>query len=229
MDLNGQKPPKRRRMKTCYDRSRDIMRSFYPINQSGSKQAIVAMDPAFEFFPTVTIAKTGQAGVKLPHYAFKTLCDSALYITDYFTDHHDGVDVVNLAPEVIASFEQQYGEKVVTFCNNVQTNGAESVTLNELSWQRFVGLLELLKHNFMEQESWTFDAQQLYEALKEYCKSYFTGQSENHTNMKQLGDFLATLALEELIYVPREECRMDIQRAFLEMKYFCKFDLAGSL
>jgi hypothetical protein len=187
------------------------------------------MDPAYEFLPTVTIAKTGQPGVKLPHYAFKTLCASMSYISDYFTDHHDGDCVVNLAPEVVVNFGHQYGAKIILICNNVQTNNNEFVTINETTWMNFVGIFELITYIFQRQESWTRDAQVLYEAIREYCKAYFTGQTENHTDMKHLKIFLAQLQLEDLVFVNREECTVDIKRAFMEMKYFCIYDLAGCM
>jgi DNA-binding protein Fis len=123
------KKPDRKPAKETFDKTREILRCVFPLCKSGSKQIIIGMDSAYEFFPMVTIAKTGRPGVKLPHYAFKTLCDSVEYISDYFTEHHDGQTVVNLAPEIIVEFENQYGQRVITFCSNVSTNNSQRVTI----------------------------------------------------------------------------------------------------
>jgi len=212
-----------------FDKTRDIMRCIYPITKSASKQIIVAMDPIFEFLPCVTIAKTGMAGVKLPHYAFKNLCSSEAYISDYFTEHHDGDNVVNLGPEVVVEFHKQYKSRVISFCTDVQTNGAQRVTIVESTWKELKKIFELVTYVFKQQETWTIDAQQLYESLREHCKSYFPGQTDNHTNMEQLKEFLQGLKLEDLDFVQRQECYLDVERAFMEMKIICAYDIAGSM
>lgn len=212
-----------------FDVTREILRCIFPLCKSGSKQIIIGLDSCFEFFPTVTIAKTGKPGVKLPHYAFKTLCDSLDYISDYFTLHHDGKTVVNLAPEIIIEFGMQYGKRVITFCGDVQTNNAQKVTIMGPTWAYLRNMMDLLLYVFNQQESWTIDAQNLFMALRDHCRAYFPGHADNHTDMDQLAKFMKELRFEEIDYSPRQECFMDVQRAFYEMKYFCSFDVMGNI
>lgn len=172
----------------------------------------------------MTIAKTGRPGVKLPHYAFKTLCDSQDYISDYFSEHHDGTTVVNLSPEISVEFGMQYGKRVITFCADVQTSNAERVTIIGATWDKFRNMVDLLCYIFNQQETWTLDAQNLYVALREHVQAHFPGHTENHSDMLQLEKFMTELRFQDLHYVPRQECYMDVERVFYEMKYFCTFD-----
>jgi hypothetical protein len=220
---------KKRKQFEALDVTREIFRCIFPLCKSGSKQIIIGLDSCYEFFPTVTIAKTGRPGVKLPHYAFKTLCDSLEYISEYFSGHHDGTTVVNLAPEIIVEFGNQYGKRVITFCSDVQTNNEQRVTIVGATWAHFRKMLDLIYYLFNQQESWTLDAQILFAVLREHCKLYFPGHAEKHTDMNQLEKFMKDLTLGDIDYTPRQECRMDVERAFLEMKNFCSFDTMGNI
>lgn len=212
-----------------FDVTREIFRCIFPLCKSGSKQIIIGLDSCYEFFPVVTIAKTGKPGVKLPHYAFKTLCDSLEYISDYFSLHHDGKTVVNLAPEIIIEFGMQYGKRVITFCAEVQTNNIQKVTIMGPTWEHLRNMLDLICYIFKQHETYTVDAQLLFVALRDHCKAYFPGHADNHTDMPQLEKFMKELRLEEIEFVPRQECFMDIERAFFEMKHFCSFDVMGNI
>jgi hypothetical protein len=220
---------KKRKQFEAFDVTREIFRCIFPLCKSGSKQIIIGLDSTYEFFPTVTIAKTGRPGVKLPHYAFKTLCDSLEYISDYFSAHHDGKTVVNLAPEIIVEFGNQYGKRVISFVADVQTNNEQRVTIVGATWEHLRKMLDLICYLFNQQESWTLDAQILFAVLREHCKTYFSGHADNHTDMNQLEKFMKELNLSDIDFTPRQECKMDVERAFYEMKYFCSFDTMGNI
>jgi hypothetical protein len=209
-----------------FDKTRDILRCVYPLNRSASKQIIISLDPSFEFMPAATISPTGKRGVKLPHYAFNTLCDSLHYITEYFNGTHEGQSTVNLAPEIVMTFEHQYGKKVLTFRSEVDTNQCLSVTIQEPTWLYFKKLLPLLRHNFEQLLTYSMDCQQLCAALRAYCRQNFPGRTENYTDMNQFEDFLGAIQLSDIDFAPRQECFMDIDRAFMELTRFCAFDLA---
>jgi len=212
-----------------FDKTRDILRCIFPMNKSAGKTVILAMDPNFNFQPMVTFSKTGKPGVKMTAFAFRNLCRNTEYITDFFTEHHDGEQVVNLSPETVVSFEKQYGKKVLVFTTEINTNESRSVVIQEPTWTYLKTLFGLLNLLIDQQETYTKDAQQLYDDLIRYCKSYFTAQQENHTDMSRLEEFLREVTLMDIGFAAPEECYLDVERAFLEMKLFCIYDLAGSL
>jgi hypothetical protein len=97
------------------------------------------------------------------------------------------------------------------------------------TWEDFRKMLDLICYLFNQQESWTLDAQILFAALCEHCKAYISGHAENHTDMNQLEKFMKELNVGDIDFTQRQECKMDVERAFYEMKYFCSFDTMGNI
>jgi len=219
---------KRKKQVELCDKTGQILRTTFGINKSASKVITLGLDIQYEFLPSVVLSKPGQQGVKLPHYAFQNLLQNIIFISDYFDGSHDGRADVNLGPEEVVQFTKLHGNKAVNIKSNLAVSDKVFVCLTAPSWIEFRRILPLVMYVYQQLEASTVEAQKLYTNLKQAVETGFYGEeTAGHTNFPALESYLDKLPIEDIGYLPTEETALNIERAFLEMKLFCMYDLSS--
>ena len=215
-------------------KTNEVVRSIYPINKSGSKQIIVALDPAIDFLPVLTIGKPGWSGVRLDVEAWKYICDAEEYITNFFNGESDtGVfeNVIHISNEEKLTFHMQYGRHVMCIASVME--GGPTVTLARTSWEGLLNVKKCINHQLDVLGSCSAEAFDFFATFVKAIKDRLPSEIVEHKTaphvnvMKVFEKHVKELTFDCVMFAPYEHTHLDTKQLFLELQCFCVVNLAG--
>lgn len=210
-------------------KTREICRVIYPLNASGSKQIIIAMDPDDNFFPVITIGKPGWSGYQLSVETFECLVKNVQFISDYFNNPSEEYTTLQLSASDLVTFRKNWGKHLICISNVLDSS--LQVTIAKSTWDCLVDILPLLTDVMNMYQRWQSDAFYLFVALAKRLKQCLP--STTVMNLPIIEDkisFQNTLRgidFYSLDYEGQHDTMLNLQRLFREMQYFCAEYLAS--
>jgi hypothetical protein len=198
------------------DRTKQIMRHIYPINNSGSKQIVIGCDPQADFRPAITIRKPGYRGVVLSHEGSKMLLDEIQVLYAYCNGDSDDKDLkqLELNQGETVDFGYSMQKKAIFIKKDLGDSQHANMILTGSTLMFIADLFDLILYIF---DLLTYNADKiknLYDMMQAKL------QLEPATK-KQL---IKTLEPNDMNYTP-PNLSMDYARAFLELRKFCELEL----
>jgi hypothetical protein len=113
--------PDTQKKRDVFDKCRNVLRTVYPINKSGSKIATTTLDVA-TFNPCVTFSKPGYIGVKLDYDSYIELMYAKNNITAYlFGNYKPPLSVVALLENLILEYTLLYKKPGINIISDRNT------------------------------------------------------------------------------------------------------------
>jgi hypothetical protein len=216
--------------KPVFEKTREVLRHVYPANASGSKIVTISLDPALDFEPVVTFAKTGFSGVKLDPPAFYGISDNAEFISAYFRGEVSEAGQMQLSHDITLAFERSYGNLAIVLKQGVQSQAEKSVTLAGPTWTYVCNLLPLLQHIHKQLSFSTACVNQMCEDMVRHIGSNFRPAGGNVPRLSELETYMKTMLPQDVPDPDNPEGPvLDKERIFYELRHFCMFDIAGAL
>lgn len=210
-------------------KTREICRVIYPLNNCGSKQIIIAMDPSEEFMPVVTIGKTGWSGYRLGSEALDVLTQNLDYINDFFTQSSEFYAPLHLSAVDSVEFRKSWGKHMICFTNKLDSQS--KVCLAQSTWGGFLEVLPLLHQVNQMYKSWQSEASAVFVAICKYMKTCLPPATleqlpivEEPTKFRAI---LKSIAFENITYEGNTNTMLDLQKCFLEIRTFCQEHIAS--
>jgi hypothetical protein len=218
----------------------NIFRSVFPCNKSSSKQLIVALEPAFDFLPSVTICKPGMAGVLMPEDVYVTLMQCTGTLSRFFTTNcapnndmapfkGDPVfERLNLGRNYAAVLH--YGKnlmKLMTLVYNPRGERSREVCFTETTWDHLNDMKKLIAHILVKYNSYAPSALALYNLVAGLVRREFVTTNSKVVDRNTCYELIKTF-ISNLTEIKKEEevddvhdPHFDQQRAVEEIKLYC--------
>lgn len=210
-------------------KTREICRVIYPLNNSGSKQVIVGLDPAADFQPVITLGKPGWSGFRMSLESFTELSTVIPYINDYFKNPSEQLPSIHLSAIDDIEFRRGWGRPVICITNKI--DGSVKVSLAQTSWEGLVKLMPLLAlvtSNFTASQA---DALAVFVGLSQRLKACLPDPVLEALpiidNEKMFHDILESITWDSISYTSRPDTTLNLELCFLELKAFCVEHLAS--
>jgi hypothetical protein len=204
-------------------KTREICRVIYPLNTSGSKQIIIAMDPNDDFFPVVTIGKPGWSGYQISLDAFGNLVKNVQFINDYFNNPSDNYASLQLSASDMVTFRKNWGKYLICISNVLDSS--LQVTIAKSTWDGLVEILPLLTDVVNMYQRWQGEAMLMFIALAKRLRKCLPSTTVmNLPIVDDMVSFKNTLRGIDYYSVPYDgqlNSMLNLQKLFREMQYFC--------
>lgn len=224
--LRGRIAPQPSELKT-----REILRVIYPLNNSGSKQIIISLDPTSDFSPIITIGRPGWSGYQLTPETFKVLCEYAEYIDDYFAHPALQRQYVPISSCDKVEFRKSWGKDLIAITNTLDCD--VKVTIAKTTWEGLKRLFPLVKHTLDLYDQWQVDAMLVFMAFAKHLKDNLPQDVfppgtivQNSVNFQTVCD---RTSLSDLQFDHVFKTNLDMERCFREIQVFCADHLASYL
>jgi hypothetical protein len=198
------------------DRTKQIMRHIYPINNSGSKQLVIGCDPQADFQPIITIRKPGYRGVVLSHEASKALLDEFEELYLYCNDDSTDKDRKSLELTQVETVDFGYSmqKKAIFIKKDLGDSQHASIILSGSTLMFIADLFDLIKYIFDLLRFNSSEIKNLYDMMHAELQ-------RDPANKKQL---LKTLDPNDTNFNPLNRT-IDYARVFLELRKYCELEL----
>jgi hypothetical protein len=215
----------------AYIKHADCFRTIMPLNNSGSKQIMVSMDPDRFFDTFITIGRPGWSGIRLTVDAWEALVQSTNQINSFFKGGYNQDNFkqfINLSPTEKIEFRSQWGKPVIQLSTSV--DGGAIMTLADVTWE---GLVKLTKYiNFIifdhkEIRSETLDilekfAEVVYQRLP--ANESLLAHKANILEVKH--NIIQSLTFSDLNIKKIATFKFHPRVAFFELQSFCARQIA---
>lgn len=232
-NLNYETPTSTRSLSTTRDCGKPgvflVYKSTYPLNQSGSKEISIYMDPTQDFKPFVCISKSRWNGVKLTYEEFHNLRDALHHALEYVHDTTDSVVVeqkIHLGQDLYMMFQENWGKRLVTLTRGNSRDLNSSVVLAKTSLDGLNKVASLITYMFTKLEHHRDKFSKMYANIGVMSLNIWKENEENITDFKfdTFQSALSKVVFED-VYPPPLMSALDPWKAFSELTIFCKQDL----
>lgn len=210
-------------------KTREICRVIYPLNKCGSKQVIIAMDPAEDFHPVVTIGKAGWSGFRLDSEALDILMQNLDYINDFFNTPSVFASPLHLNAVDSIEFRRNWGKQILCFSNKMDTQF--KVCIGKPTWEGFLEILPLLHQVKCMYKRWQSDALAVFIGICKYMKNCLPAAVIEKLPIVEdsltFNNVLRRCSYENITFEGNPDTLLDLKKCFLEIRIFCQEHIAS--
>jgi hypothetical protein len=212
-------------------KTREVCRVIYPLNASGSKPIIIALEPNDDFYPIITIGKPGWSGYQFTFETFGCLVKNVEFINDYFNNPTEEFSSIQLSSADMVSFRKNWGKHLICISNVLDP--ALQVTIAKSTWDCLVDILPLLMDVLNMYKRWQSDAFYLFVALAKRLKQCLPSTVVMNLPIVEEKDkilfqnALRGIDFYSIPYEGQQDSMVNLQKLFREMQYFCSEYLAS--
>jgi hypothetical protein len=198
------------------DRTKQIMRHVYPINNSGSKQLIIGVDPQDGFKPVITIRKPGFRGVVLSHEGSKMFLNELQALYGYCTSDSTERDLKPLELNSGESVEFGYSmeKKAIFIKKDLGDSQYANIILTGSTLLFIADLYDLLQYIFDVLLFNSDEIKQVYNMM--LAKLQLQPSTKKH--------LIKTLSPGDINFTTENQS-IDYSRVFLELRKYCELEL----
>jgi hypothetical protein len=213
-------------------KSRELFRTIYPMNKSGSKQIIIGLDPCQNFAPTLLLCKSGWSGYRLSLEGWQTLLSSLDFITGYFMNTlQDGHETtLNLSMTEKITLRHQFNSKLISFSKT--EDDSNGLTIAKPTWEGLLNIIPCINHTLNVFTNICGDVSRFFDALcteiTNQLPSNFTSLPPQANKMKIVQSILREIPFDAVPY-QNTETSFDVYKCFYEMQAFCLLDISANL
>lgn len=214
--LQKDQPSKQNTKVETSDRTNQVLRHIYPINNSGSKQIIIGSDPEADFKAVIAIRKPGFKGVVLSHEGSAKMVAEIHAIRAAFFDSHTTNFELGTGEKI--EFGTFMSHKSVFIKKDLGETKYANIILNAITFLYLVDIADLLKYAFDQITSSASDIKKMHDAMMARVQQEAEGKSDFDKKL-----FVKTLS----------PCQIDLEltasidfcRLFLELRKVCELEL----
>lgn len=199
------------------DRTKQLLRSVYPINQSGSKQIVIGADPDADFKPVISIRKPGYKGVILSPGASSKFIAGLEEFLYYCVVEESGVKSVQLSEKEMLEFDVFQNKKALYIRKDLGDGKVATIILTGATLFFLGEIYELLKHAFDTLDCNVGEIKGMFDTMKVKVMECSDRRQEKIKGLKPV----------DIAFTPATESNLDYFRLFLEMKKFCEHELTA--
>lgn len=199
------------------DRTKQLLRSVYPINQSGSKQIVIGADPDADFKPVISIRKPGYKGVILSPGATSKFITGLEEFLHYCVAEDSGVKSVQLSEKEMLEFDIFQNKKALYIRKDLGDGKVATIILTGATLFFLGEIYELLKHAFDSLDCNVGEIKGMFDAMKAKVMEGSDRRQEKIKVMKPV----------DIVFAPAADTNLDYFRLFLELKKFCELELTA--
>jgi hypothetical protein len=198
------------------DRTKQIMRHVYPINNSGSKQLVIGVDPQADFKPVITIRKPGFRGVVLSHEGSLMFLNELQTLYGYCTSDSTERDLkpLELNSGECVEFGYSMDKKAIFIKKDLGDSQYANIILTGSTLLFIADLYDLLQYIFDVLLFNSIEIKQVYNML--LAKLQLQPATKKH--------LIKTLSPGDINFTT-ENHSIDYSRVFLELRKYCELEL----
>jgi hypothetical protein len=218
--------PKPIKKKEIFDKCRDICRSVYPINKSGSKICSIAIESA-TFTPLINFSKPGFIGVKLENDTFFELMFNRKNISNYFAGTFTPqFNVVELNDYINLEYSQSFNRLVVNLIASQGSEAERVVSFAAETWHFLEKMLPLLEHTMKDLSTKVPECKNIFDSIVTEVHSVYSAKKQaiSDDKMRALEDIIANIEYEDLHMMP-SDYPTEALRIFYELKTYCVLEI----
>lgn len=198
------------------DRTNQVLRHIYPINNSGSKQIIIGSDPEADFKAVIAIRKPGFKGVILSHEGSAKLLTEIQAIRAAFFD--SPTTIFELGPGEKIEFGTFMSHKSIFIKKDLGDSKYANIILNAITFLYLMDISDLLKYVFDKITCSAPEIKKMHDSMIARVQQEAEGKSD--FDKKLFVKTLSPCQIELEITANIDFCRL-----FLELRKVCELEL----
>jgi hypothetical protein len=219
-----------KKKRDVFDKCRDVLRTVYPINKSGSKICTIAFDVA-KFVPYVTFSKPGYIGVKLDRDAYFELMFAKNDICGYLNGNFKPtLKVLSLSDSVILEYTCAYKKPTIIIVSDKNTDYERSVSIAAETWNFLESLFTLIEFQMKNLSDDAQNCKSLFDAMAKVAHAKFVEEKKQNNNGElflMFENIIKRIKLDELDVMFVDF--FDPVRVFYELKAYCILELSAKV
>jgi hypothetical protein len=208
------------------DMASNIHRSVFPCNKSCSKQIIIALEPALDFSPSVTLCKPGTCGVTLSEDAFLSLMQLQSKLNAFFVGNYMKPRSKFMLDNTLSVELHDSGSKLVSIVAETYGEPWCQVFFKQTTWQYILDLEPLITRLLGQYKEYAPTALRIFQNISYYVfKKCDSSERESDEAEDIVKVCLMSLPKVEHVQDAVDTGFFDNIRTVEEIKMYCVRDI----